>query len=148
MVMKLKYGVVWYVVPLSLIISTGLANLSYFHLLSTTLPLLARFRLVHRPQQQFTVVALTLFEVNTVLEGYHALPKYPREELERIQKRAMPIRFPDSNYKELINKANIDILKERFNHLCNNLFDNIMNNAGNRLHYLPNIHCNLFSSYA
>ena len=58
-----------------------------------------------------------------------ALPKYLIEELERIQKRAMAIIFPECNYQEALDRANICKLEDHHKHICNKLFKDIKVNA-------------------
>lgn len=69
---------------------------------------------------------------------HHALPKYLMEELERIQKRAMAIIYPQFNYNDALSKANISTVKEHFNQICSRLFQEITNNSEHNLYnFLP-----------
>ena len=57
----------------------------------------------------------------------HSLPGYLSDNMERIQRRAMRVIFPDCEYRDaLIASAHIPTLYERPNHLCSNLFDEIL----------------------
>ena len=67
------------------------------------------------------------------------LPKYLSDDIERIQKRAMRMVFPDLPYNEACLKANLPKLSERCDmRLSQNLFDNIARNKDHKLaHLLP-----------
>ena len=66
------------------------------------------------------------------------LPKYLCDDIERIQKRAMRMVFPDLPYNEACLKANLPTLSERRDMLSQNLFDNIARNKDHKLaHLLP-----------
>jgi len=43
---------------------------------------------------------------------YYTLPKYLQDELERIQRRAMAIIFPNINYSEALDKASLPKVRE------------------------------------
>ena len=66
------------------------------------------------------------------------LPKYLSHDIERIQKRAMRMVFPDLSYNEACLKANLPKLSERRDTLSQSLFANIVRNNDHKLaHLLP-----------
>ena len=54
---------------------------------------------------------------------------YLSDELERIQRRAMRIIYPDFTYKEALDAAGIDTLFDRRSSLCLKLFNDITSNT-------------------
>ena len=57
-------------------------------------------------------------------------------ELERIQKRALAIMCPDFNYNEALTRMDLVLINEHHSNLCNNFFNDILNDKSHRLHYL------------
>ena len=66
---------------------------------------------------------------------HHALPAYLSEDMEKIQKRVLPIILPDMSYQDCLDSLGLPTLKERRNELCKRLFDSIANNSGHKLNY-------------
>lgn len=56
---------------------------------------------------------------------HHALPKYLRDDLERIQKRALACIFPGLPYSDALSLANLKSINDHHNELTNRLFKNI-----------------------
>ena len=67
---------------------------------------------------------------------HHALPKYLRADLERIQKRAMRCIFPHLPYSAALVEANINSVNERHCYLTAKLFKEILENHNNKLNHL------------
>ncbi len=69
------------------------------------------------------------------------ITKGQSESLEHLPKRALNIILAHMQYKEVITKFNLPIIKDHFNILNSNLFRNIVDNESHRLHYiLPKHH--------
>ena len=68
-----------------------------------------------------------------------SLPQYLSDEVERIQKRALTIIFPDLNYKEATAKAKLGTLFERRETLFQMLFSQIETTDVNERHKLWNV---------
>lgn len=62
-----------------------------------------------------------------------SLTKYLCDQIERIQKRAMHIIYPDLSYADAIVKADLPSLVNRRDSLCNKLLDSIVNNNSHKL---------------
>ena len=56
-----------------------------------------------------------------------ALTKYLSDDLERLQKRAMRIIFPELSYSEALDTSGLDSLLARREMICAKLFDEIVN---------------------
>ena len=76
---------------------------------------------------------------------HRSLPKYLSDDIERIQRRAMRIIFPNLSYCEALNKAGIPTLSERRESLSIKLFEDIVSNEH---HKLANLLPQMSSSYA
>jgi len=80
-----------------------------------------------------------------VCQAWHtSLPEYLHENLEKIQRRAFKIIFPDRTYEDSLTEMKIPTLKDRREILCKNFFTK-MTNANSKLHKLlppelPNHH--------
>ena len=74
---------------------------------------------------------------------HRSLPKYLSDDIERIQRRAMP--FPSLSYCEAMDKAGIPTLSERRESLSIKLFKDIVRNDH---HQLPNLLPPIASSHA
>jgi len=60
-----------------------------------------------------------------------------KDKLERIQRRAMAIIFPNINYSEALNKASLPkVPRERQHSLCKNMFKQITINVNCKIHEL------------
>jgi hypothetical protein len=67
-------------------------------------------------------------------QAFHdSLPKYLSDELERLQKRAFRIIFPDQHYKEALRNTNTPSLYDRRQELTTKLFKDIVNNPEHKL---------------
>ena len=66
----------------------------------------------------------------------HALSKYLRADLERIQKIAMRCIFPHLPYSAALVEANINSVNERHCYLTAKLFKEILENHNNKLNHL------------
>ena len=64
---------------------------------------------------------------------YHALPQYLKNDLIRLEKRAISIINPDVDYLAAGEVLGMKLIEEHHNLLCKNLFDNIVNNANHKL---------------
>ena len=67
---------------------------------------------------------------------HHALPKYLRDELERVQKRALACIFPAIHYHDALSRAKIKSIDEHHEELTNRLFDKILRNPTCKLNQL------------
>ena len=67
---------------------------------------------------------------------HNALPQYLSNNLERLQKRALRIIYPDLSYAEALVAAGITSLYERRQVLSETLFDRIMEDPSHKLHGL------------
>ena len=67
---------------------------------------------------------------------HNALPQYLSNNLERLQKRALRIIYPDLSYAEALVAAGITSLYERRQVLSETLFDQIMEDPSHKLHDL------------
>ena len=76
---------------------------------------------------------------------HRSLSKYLSDDIERIQRRAIRIIFPNLSYCEALNKAGIPTLSERRESLSTKLFEDIV---GNEHHKLANLLPQMSSSYA
>ena len=75
-----------------------------------------------------------------------SLTKYLCHEIERVQKRAMHIIYPDLSYADAIVKADLPSLVNRRDSLCSKLFDSIVNNNSHKLMNLLPPKANSYSS--
>ena len=64
-------------------------------------------------------------------------PDYLKEEIERIQKRALRIICPNLSYREALEASEIPLLSQRRNDLCKSYFKKLLNpeNKLNELMY-------------
>ena len=67
---------------------------------------------------------------------FYALPKYLKDELVRVEKRAMSIICPGLPYQETIELVNIVPIVDFITGLCSNTFDTIINDPEHRLNRL------------
>ena len=67
---------------------------------------------------------------------HNGLHTYLSDELERIQKRAMQIIFPNINYQDALKNSNLFSSYERREYLTNKLFEEICSDPNHKLHYL------------
>lgn len=68
---------------------------------------------------------------------YHnSLPNYLSEDLERLQKRAMRIIFPECSYAEALEKSGLQTLFKRRQVITEQFFNKIVTNQSHRLHSL------------
>ena len=67
---------------------------------------------------------------------HNGLPKYLSDELEKIQRRALRIIFPDLGYQEAPKECNITTLHQRRQWLTERLFNEIKDNSLPKLHGL------------
>ena len=65
---------------------------------------------------------------------HHSLPNYLIIELERIQKRALSIIFPQLDYQSALDKSNLTSLAQHHDELCCNLFRDIISDPSHKLH--------------
>ena len=67
-------------------------------------------------------------------QAFHdSLPKYLSDDLERLQKRAFRIVFPDQHYKEALRNTNTPSLYDRRQELTTKFFKDIVNNPEHKL---------------
>ena len=72
---------------------------------------------------------------------YHALPQYLKNDLIRLEKRAISIINPHMDYLAAGEVLDMKLIEEHHNLLCKNLFDKIVNNANHkRADLLPKKH--------
>ena len=70
-------------------------------------------------------------------EVWHcSLPQYLSDEIERIQRRALRIIFPELKYSEAMDRANVVTLFQRRNNICARFFDRIYSDTSHKLHGL------------
>jgi len=95
------------------------------------------FFLIQLKRSKVSTTDLVLFYMTCIRSVIdYAVPLM--EELERIQKRAMAIIYPQFNYNDALSKANISTVKEHFNQICSRLFQEITNNSEHNLYnFLP-----------
>ena len=67
---------------------------------------------------------------------FDALPEYLKNELERIQKRALRIICPGHCYNDAMELANIVPISDYILEICKQTFDRIINDSGHRLYSL------------
>ena len=67
---------------------------------------------------------------------FYALPKYLKDELVRVEKRAMSIICPGLPYQETIELVNIVPIVDFITGLCSNTFDTIIKDPEHRLNRL------------
>ena len=65
-----------------------------------------------------------------------SLPNYLSDEIERIQRRALRIIFPNCTYSEGLVRAGLPMLFSRRQSLCQELFHNIVSDSNHKLHQL------------
>ena len=77
--------------------------------------------------------------VSYACQAFHCnLPLYLSEEIERIQRRALRVIFPDCSYSEGLVKAGLTTLYDRRSTLCKELFSDIDTQGNHKLsHLLP-----------
>ena len=72
---------------------------------------------------------------------YHSLPQYLKNELIRLEKRAISIINPGMDYSATGEILNIKPIEEHHNFLCKNLFDNVTKDPNHKLYdLLPQKH--------
>ena len=86
---------------------------------------LKRARVSYNDLVLFYCSAIRLVLEYACMLFHRSLPRYPSEDLERIQKRAMGIIFPDYKYRDALKTANIDTLYDRCEWLSSKLFNEI-----------------------
>ena len=67
---------------------------------------------------------------------HYSLPQYLSDEIERIQRRALRIIFPELKYSEAMDRANVVTLFQRRNSICARFFDRIYSDTSHKLHGL------------
>ena len=67
---------------------------------------------------------------------YNALPQYLRNELVRIEKRALSIILPSMSYNKACEVLGITPITEHHSQLCSKLFDAIVTDPNHKLHGL------------
>ena len=67
---------------------------------------------------------------------YHALPQYLKNDLKRLEKRAMAIIMPAERYSNTLNILGIPSLKDHHEHFCKKLFQSVVCDTNNRIHNL------------
>ena len=66
----------------------------------------------------------------------YGLPQYLSDVIERIQRRALRIIYPDISYQAALDKLNMVTLWERREKLCTELFNSVVNDENHKLHNL------------
>ena len=67
---------------------------------------------------------------------HNGLPAYLSDELEKLQRRALRIIYPDLSYTEALTKSNLSKLHTRRNELTERLFNDIVQDNSHKLHPL------------
>ena len=67
---------------------------------------------------------------------HYSLPQYLSDEIERIQRRALRIIFPELTYSEAMDRANVVTLFQRRNNICARFFNRIYSDTSHKLHGL------------
>ena len=68
---------------------------------------------------------------------FDGLPNYMKIELERVQKRAFSIIYPNIPYIQALQEANIPTIVDYCEHVCHKTFNSIVNDSENKLFKLP-----------
>ena len=84
----------------------------------------------------FTLLVYALFLRTQYLLFFYALPKYLKDELVRVEKRAMSIICPGLPYQETIELVNIVPIVDFITGQCSNTFDAIIKDPEHRLNRL------------
>ena len=72
---------------------------------------------------------------------YHALPKYLKKELVRLEKRAIAIMNPGTHYNVASDVLNMRLIEDHHDLLCSRLFKSMMRNVNHKLaELLPPLH--------
>ena len=66
----------------------------------------------------------------------NSLPKYLSEEIERLQRRAMRIIYPELKYSDALNLSGLDSLSNRRECLTMRLFDEVVRNPQHKRNHL------------
>ena len=70
-----------------------------------------------------------------------SIPAYLDDKIERVQKRALRILFPEKHYSDALSCANVTCLDVRREELCLKVWHNIQSVPASRLHHLlPPMH--------
>ena len=67
---------------------------------------------------------------------HYGLPAYLSDELEKLQRRALRIIYPDLSYTEALMKSNLSKLHLRRNELTERLFNDVVRDDSNKIHPL------------
>ena len=67
---------------------------------------------------------------------FHALPKYLKNEIIRLEKRALAIILPGTNYRTACKVLSLTPIEEHHIKLCGNLFSDIVSDSKHKLHHL------------
>ena len=67
---------------------------------------------------------------------YYSLPNYLRHDLERVQKRALSIIYPNLDYDDALSEMNIPSLADHHQTICEALFNDIRQDKDHRLYKL------------
>ena len=96
---------------------------------------LKRAGIAHSDLERFycSVIRSILEYACQVFHQFHNLPSYLSEEIERIQRRALRVIFPDCSYSEGLAKAGLTTLYDRRSTLCKELFSDIDTQGNRRL---------------
>ena len=72
---------------------------------------------------------------------YYSLPRYLKNDLIRLEKRAIAIIMPNMDYRDALKLLNIKPMKKPYENLCDNLFRSVMLNTNHKIchYYLKDI---------
>jgi hypothetical protein len=85
--------------------------------------------------QFYTVCIRPILEYASTVFHY-SLPKYLRDEIERVQKRVLRIVYPNLHYEDALIEARMESLYARRQIACNKFFNQILNNPNHKLNNL------------
>ena len=106
---------------------------------STRLYFLRQLKRAKLPPNDLVLFYITCIRpvIEYACEVFHnSLPQYLSDDLEKLQKRAFRIIFPDMHYKDVLETKNILSLNDRRQKLTTKLFNNIASNSHHNLYDL------------
>ena len=67
---------------------------------------------------------------------YHSLPQYLKNQLVRLEKRAISIIMPGTDYHTALERLGVKPMKEHHEHLCDKLFQSVMSDPNHKINNL------------
>ena len=81
-------------------------------------------------------VSFTVYSLYASPVFHYSLPSYLSNDIERIQRRALKIIYPNLSYQEALVKSGLQNLHNRRDLLCRKTFKNIVEDPNHKLHSL------------